>query len=88
VLKSVSFTVPAGTKVGVCGRTGSGKSSLVMALLRLNQIVSGDMKVRSHCSAFTYMHAQSSLLAADMQWYILQYMLAAAKLSIRLAQLY
>jgi ABC-type multidrug transport system fused ATPase/permease subunit len=60
VLKSVSFTVPAGTKVGVCGRTGSGKSSLVMALLRLNQIVSGDMKV---CfDYFAYMQIVHSLL--------------------------
>jgi ABC-type dipeptide/oligopeptide/nickel transport system ATPase subunit len=59
VLKSVSFTVPAGTKVGVCGRTGSGKSSLVMALLRLNQIVSGDMKVFLHY----YAHMCRSFIA-------------------------
>ncbi|OQR85539.1 ATP-binding Cassette (ABC) Superfamily, partial [Achlya hypogyna] len=35
VLKSVSFTVAGGHKVGICGRTGSGKSSLMVALFRM-----------------------------------------------------
>ncbi|KAG5338210.1 hypothetical protein C0989_007965 [Termitomyces sp. Mn162] len=34
VLRCVSFEVRAGERVGVVGRTGSGKSSLMMALLR------------------------------------------------------
>lgn len=34
-LKSVSFVVEAGQKVAICGRTGSGKSSLVQCLARL-----------------------------------------------------
>ncbi|KAJ3477705.1 hypothetical protein NLG97_g8769 [Lecanicillium saksenae] len=33
ILKNVSFSVEAGQKVGVIGRTGSGKSSLFLALL-------------------------------------------------------
>jgi len=45
VLKNISFSVPTGTKLGIVARTGAGKSSLVMALLRLNQIVSGDIKL-------------------------------------------
>jgi ABC-type multidrug transport system fused ATPase/permease subunit len=35
VLKDVSFTIPGGCKVGICGRTGSGKSSLTLALFRI-----------------------------------------------------
>lgn len=35
VLKNVSFDVMAGHKIGVCGRTGSGKSSLMLALFRI-----------------------------------------------------
>jgi ABC-type multidrug transport system fused ATPase/permease subunit len=35
VLRGVNVTIPAGSKVGVVGRTGAGKSSLVMALFRL-----------------------------------------------------
>ncbi|CAK7198432.1 hypothetical protein SEUCBS139899_001093 [Sporothrix eucalyptigena] len=35
VLKDVSLHIPAGKLVGIRGRTGSGKSSLTMALLRL-----------------------------------------------------
>ena len=37
VLKDVSFTIRSGEHVGVVGRTGSGKSSLFRALLRLNE---------------------------------------------------
>jgi ABC-type multidrug transport system fused ATPase/permease subunit len=34
-LNSVSFSIAAGHKVGLCGRTGAGKSTLVCALFRL-----------------------------------------------------
>lgn len=34
VLKDVSFDIKPGEKVGVVGRTGAGKSSLLQALLR------------------------------------------------------
>eukprot|EP00741_Cyanophora_paradoxa_P016796 tig00020941_g16221.t1 len=41
VLKGVSFAVRPGEKVGVVGRTGAGKSSLMLALLRLVEPAAG-----------------------------------------------
>lgn len=45
VLKSMNLSIPGGTKVGVIGRTGCGKSSLLLALLRLNTITEGNVSV-------------------------------------------
>ncbi|KAF0688476.1 Aste57867_19916 [Aphanomyces stellatus] len=41
VLKNVSFSIADGEKIGVVGRTGAGKSSLIMALFRMNEVASG-----------------------------------------------
>ena len=34
VLKNLSFVIPGGSSVGIVGRTGSGKSSLLLTLFR------------------------------------------------------
>jgi len=44
-LKSISFSVAQGEKVGVVGRTGAGKSSLVQLLFRLRDASEGVVKV-------------------------------------------
>ena len=41
VLKDVTLRIPGGSKVGVAGRTGSGKSSLLVALFRLTEPCDG-----------------------------------------------
>jgi ABC-type multidrug transport system fused ATPase/permease subunit len=41
VLKGLSFTIPSGATCGVVGRTGSGKSSLLLTLFDLIDIVGG-----------------------------------------------
>ncbi len=40
-LHNINLTIPSGTKVGFVGRTGSGKSSLLLSILRLIEL-SGD----------------------------------------------
>lgn len=44
-LKGVTFCTKPTEKVGIVGRTGSGKSSLFQALFRITEIHQGDIKV-------------------------------------------
>ncbi|KAF3480026.1 ABC transporter [Arthroderma uncinatum] len=45
VLKNINFSINAGEKVAICGRTGSGKSSLVSCLLRMLEMDSGTISI-------------------------------------------
>jgi len=45
VLNDVSLDIKAGEKVGIVGRTGSGKSSLIQALFRLYPIDQGEIRI-------------------------------------------
>ncbi|KAK7487177.1 hypothetical protein BaRGS_00021529 [Batillaria attramentaria] len=45
VLKGVSFTIPAGERVGIVGRTGAGKTSLTLSLFRLVEAVGGSIVI-------------------------------------------
>ncbi|KAH1363877.1 hypothetical protein KXX63_005425 [Aspergillus fumigatus] len=45
VLGDVSLTIKSGEKVGICGRTGSGKTSLIMSLFRMVELSSGSIHI-------------------------------------------
>ncbi|KHO00193.1 ABC transporter, transmembrane domain, type 1 [Metarhizium album ARSEF 1941] len=45
VLRGISLSIKASQKVGVCGRSGSGKSSLMLTLARLLEIQGGSVRL-------------------------------------------
>ena len=45
VLKDLNLSIRAGEKVAICGRTGSGKSSLTMAIFRMIELQSGSIVI-------------------------------------------
>lgn len=52
VLKNVSFEVRPGEKVGVVGRTGAGKSSLIAAIFRIIPAYSGNITIDGISNAY------------------------------------
>jgi ATP-binding cassette subfamily C (CFTR/MRP) protein 4 len=44
-LDGVSFSVPSGCRIGVVGRTGSGKSTIVQTLFRLLEVENGEITI-------------------------------------------
>ncbi|MNL18478.1 Toxin RTX-I translocation ATP-binding protein [compost metagenome] len=48
VLKNVNFQVRAGERLGIVGRTGSGKSSLIQALFYLYPLSQGSISINNH----------------------------------------
>lgn len=44
-LDNISISIPAGSRIGLCGRTGSGKSSLLLTLFNLLTPSSGNITI-------------------------------------------
>jgi ATP-binding cassette subfamily C (CFTR/MRP) protein 10 len=55
-LDRISMRIPAGKRTAICGRTGSGKSSLLAALFRTHEIASGTVLVGGIDSALVELH--------------------------------
>ncbi|CAI4500406.1 CQS_1a_G0021620.mRNA.1.CDS.1 [Saccharomyces cerevisiae] len=45
VLKNLNLNIKSGEKIGICGRTGAGKSTIMSALYRLNELTAGKILV-------------------------------------------
>jgi ABC-type multidrug transport system fused ATPase/permease subunit len=44
-LRHISLTIKAGEKLGIVGRTGAGKSSLIQILFRMGSLIEGQIKI-------------------------------------------
>ncbi|RHY66749.1 hypothetical protein DYB34_005380 [Aphanomyces astaci] len=63
VLRNVSFQVQGGEKIGIVGRTGAGKSSLMMSLFRMNDVAAGAISIDGVDIATVGLHQLRSSLA-------------------------
>ncbi|KAK9451594.1 P-loop containing nucleoside triphosphate hydrolase protein [Limtongia smithiae] len=45
VLQNLNLSIKGGEKIGICGRTGAGKSSIMAALYRLAELSSGSLSI-------------------------------------------
>eukprot|EP01061_Rhynchopus_euleeides_P034018 TRINITY_DN576_c0_g2_i2.p1 TRINITY_DN576_c0_g2~~TRINITY_DN576_c0_g2_i2.p1 ORF type:complete len:1346 (+),score=493.74 TRINITY_DN576_c0_g2_i2:2-4039(+) len=56
VLKDLTFSIAAGEKVGVVGRTGAGKSSLMQAIFRLSEGCGGAILIDGRATSEASLH--------------------------------
>jgi len=45
VIKGVTCVIKPGSKIGIVGRTGAGKTTIINTLLRITQISAGNIKI-------------------------------------------
>ena len=48
ILKDINLDFKSGEKIGIIGRTGAGKSSLISAMYQMRQPISGQIKAGFH----------------------------------------
>lgn len=63
VLKGITFSIKPQEKVGVVGRTGAGKSSLIVALYKLAKLKRGDIEVDGVDCGHVQLHQLRSSMA-------------------------
>ncbi|TDZ40639.1 ABC transporter atnG [Colletotrichum spinosum] len=71
-LDSIDLSIKAGEKVGIVGRTGSGKSSLLLALLRLLPLSSGTVTIDGvPTSSIPLLDLRAALIAITQEQFVL-----------------
>ncbi|MBI3832379.1 MAG: ABC transporter ATP-binding protein [Planctomycetes bacterium] len=68
IFRNLSFTVKKGERIGIVGRTGVGKSSLIYLLLRFYEPVEGALKIDGvdiRDTTFSSLRAQMALVSPD-----------------------
>ncbi|KAL0941776.1 ABC multidrug transporter [Colletotrichum truncatum] len=71
VLSGITMSIQKGQKVAICGRTGSGKSSLVLSLLRMLELDSGSITIDGvDLSTLPHEYVRSQLVAVPQESYI------------------
>ncbi|KAF4929096.1 ABC transporter atnG [Colletotrichum viniferum] len=71
VLKGISMSIEPGQKVAICGRTGSGKSSIVLSLLRMLDLDGGSIVIDGiDLSTLPHEYVRSHLVAVPQESYI------------------
>ncbi|KAJ6119541.1 P-loop containing nucleoside triphosphate hydrolase protein [Penicillium sp. IBT 18751x] len=73
VLQNVNLKVAAGEKIALCGRTGSGKSSLISTILRILDLQNGSISIDGvDISRVSRSHVRSRLNTIPQQAFFLQ----------------
>ncbi|KAJ0353305.1 hypothetical protein COL154_003366 [Colletotrichum chrysophilum] len=71
-LDGISISIRAGEKIGIVGRTGSGKSSLLLALLRLLPLSSGSIHIDGlSLDRLPLLELRSALIAITQDQFVL-----------------
>ncbi|KAH8591587.1 P-loop containing nucleoside triphosphate hydrolase protein [Bisporella sp. PMI_857] len=71
-LKDISVKILPGQKVGICGRTGSGKSTLMLSILRLIELQSGSITIDVlNLSSLSREKIRTSLIVIPQETFIL-----------------
>ncbi|TDZ22764.1 ABC transporter atnG [Colletotrichum orbiculare MAFF 240422] len=71
-LDSINLSIKPGEKVGIVGRTGSGKSSLLLALLRLLPLSSGTVTIDGvPTSSIPLLDLRAALIAITQEQFVL-----------------
>ena len=67
-LHDISCFIPAGTRVGIVGRTGSGKSTLILTMMRIIEAESGAITIDGHdISGIKLSHLRSSVTVVPQE---------------------